>query len=46
MPIFGLALGWLLPGAPIGPGILAAAALVAAGIILVNRCPVTKAPAA
>lgn len=39
-PIFGLTLGWLILGEPIGPGILAAAALVAAGIILINRRPI------
>jgi drug/metabolite transporter (DMT)-like permease len=38
-PIFGLTLGWLLLDEPIGPGILGAAALVAAGIILINRRP-------
>jgi drug/metabolite transporter (DMT)-like permease len=38
-PVFGLSLGWLLLGEPIGPGILGAAALVAAGIILINRRP-------
>jgi drug/metabolite transporter (DMT)-like permease len=45
-PIFGLGLGWLLLDEPIGPGILGAAALVAVGIILINRRPVPakKAP--
>lgn len=38
-PIFGLTLGWLVLGEPIGPGILGAAALVAAGIVLINRRP-------
>lgn len=38
-PIFGLTLGWLLLGEPIGPGILGAAALVAVGIVLINRRP-------
>lgn len=36
-PIFGVALGWLLLGEQVGPAILGAAALVAAGIILINR---------
>ncbi len=38
-PIFGLTLGWLVLNEPIGPGSLFAAALVAAGIILINRKP-------
>jgi drug/metabolite transporter (DMT)-like permease len=38
-PIFGLTLGWILLGEPVGPGILGAAALVAAGLILINRRP-------
>ncbi|MCF1709710.1 DMT family transporter [Tabrizicola sp. J26] len=38
-PIFGMLLGWILLGEPIGPGILGAAALVAVGIILINRRP-------
>jgi drug/metabolite transporter (DMT)-like permease len=41
-PVFGLALGWLLLDEPIGPGILGAAALVAAGIVLINRRPAAK----
>jgi drug/metabolite transporter (DMT)-like permease len=36
-PVFGVAAGGLLLGDPIGPGLLAAMALVAAGIYLVNR---------
>ena len=36
-PVFGVALGGLLLGEPIGPGLLAAVALIAAGIYLVNR---------
>jgi drug/metabolite transporter (DMT)-like permease len=38
-PVFGLLLGWLLLGEPIGTGILGAAALVALGIVLINRPP-------
>jgi drug/metabolite transporter (DMT)-like permease len=45
-PIFGLTLGWLVLGEPIGPGILGAAGLVAAGIILINRKPSTRKSAA
>ncbi len=41
-PIFGLTLGWLLLDEPIGPGILAAAALVAVGIVLINRRPAAQ----
>jgi drug/metabolite transporter (DMT)-like permease len=36
-PIFGVAFGGLLLDEPIGPGLLAALALMAAGIYLVNR---------
>ncbi|MEZ5886495.1 MAG: DMT family transporter [Paracoccaceae bacterium] len=36
-PIFGVALGWLLLGEHVGPVTLGAAALVAIGIILINR---------
>lgn len=36
-PVFGVASGGLLLGEPIGPGLLLAMALVAAGIYLVNR---------
>jgi drug/metabolite transporter (DMT)-like permease len=36
-PIFGVALGWLMLGEQVGPAILGAAALVAVGIILINR---------
>jgi drug/metabolite transporter (DMT)-like permease len=45
-PIFGLTLGWLILGEPIGPGILGAAALVATGIILINRRPAARKAAA
>ncbi len=38
-PIFGVTLGWLLLNEPIGPGIIGAVALVAVGLILVNRRP-------
>ena len=36
-PVFGVALGWLLLGETVGPGLLAAAALVVGGLVLVNR---------
>lgn len=38
-PILGLSFGWLILGEPIGPGILGAGVLVAAGILLINRSP-------
>ena len=45
-PVFGLTLGWLLLGEPIGPGILGAASLVTLGIVLINRRPpAPRAPA-
>ncbi|MFN3936303.1 MAG: DMT family transporter [Gemmobacter sp.] len=36
-PILGLALGWALLGEPVGPVLLVAGALVAAGLVMVNR---------
>lgn len=36
-PVFGVALGWLLLDEPVGPTILMALALVATGIVLINR---------
>jgi drug/metabolite transporter (DMT)-like permease len=36
-PIFGVSLGWLLLGEPVGPGILVALVLVCAGLVLINR---------
>ena len=36
-PVVGVALGWALLGEPVGPGVIVSAALVAAGIVLVNR---------
>lgn len=36
-PVFGVAFGWLLLGEEVGPGVLVAAVLVAAGIVLINR---------
>ena len=36
-PIIGIALGWLLLGEPLGPELLGAAGLVAAGLVLINR---------
>jgi drug/metabolite transporter (DMT)-like permease len=42
-PILGLSFGWLMLGEPIGPGILGAGALVAAGILLINRRPADAA---
>lgn len=43
-PIFGVALGWLLLDEPVGPIIFASAALVAVGILLINRPPPAAAP--
>ena len=36
-PIFGVALGWALLGEAVGPQLLGSAALVATGLVLVNR---------
>ncbi len=36
-PIFGVTLGWFLLGETVGPGLIASAALVAVGIVLINR---------
>lgn len=36
-PLFGVVLGWLVLGEPVGPGTFVALALVAAGIVLMNR---------
>jgi drug/metabolite transporter (DMT)-like permease len=36
-PVFGVSLGWLILGEPIGPGILIALVLVCAGLVLINR---------
>lgn len=36
-PIFGVGLGWLILGEPVGPGILIALVLVCAGLVLINR---------
>lgn len=36
-PVFGVGLGWLLLGESVGPPLLGAAALVAVGLVLVNR---------
>jgi drug/metabolite transporter (DMT)-like permease len=36
-PVISLALGWLLLDEPVGPGLIVALALVAAGIVLINR---------
>ena len=38
-PVFGVALGWWLLDEPVGPALLAALALVASGIVLINRPP-------
>ncbi len=38
-PIFGVALGWMMLGEAVGPGILIALVLVCAGLILINRPP-------
>ncbi|WP_071673383.1 DMT family transporter [Nioella nitratireducens] len=42
-PILGVALGWLVLGEQVGPGILIALALVCAGLLLINR-PVKGPP--
>ena len=42
-PVFGILLGWALLGEDIGPSILIAGALVAIGIILINRPAPTAA---
>lgn len=36
-PVFGVALGWLVLGEDVGPGILIALVLVCVGLVLVNR---------
>ncbi|WP_226898420.1 DMT family transporter [Mangrovicoccus algicola] len=36
-PVFGVVLGWLILGEPLGPGIFLALLLVAAGLLLINR---------
>ncbi|TCO70472.1 DMT family transporter [Rhodovulum euryhalinum] len=36
-PVFGVALGWALLGEHVGPSVLGALVLVAAGIVLINR---------
>ncbi len=41
-PIFGIAFGWLILGEEVGPGILAAGALVTAGIVIINRAQVPQ----
>ena len=38
-PVFSVLLGWLMLGEEIGPAIILALALVAAGIVLINRPP-------
>lgn len=38
-PIFGVAMGWLLLGEPVGLPVLGALVLVALGIVLINRQP-------
>ncbi|WP_224824780.1 DMT family transporter [Cognatishimia sp. MH4019] len=38
-PVFGVLLGWLLLGEEVGPLVLTALVLVAAGLILINRRP-------
>jgi drug/metabolite transporter (DMT)-like permease len=44
-PVFGVGLGWLLLGEPVGPEILVALVLVCAGLVLVNRPARPAAPA-
>ncbi|GAB5446568.1 DMT family transporter [Gymnodinialimonas sp.] len=36
-PVFGVAMGWLVLGEEVGPGILIALALVCVGLVLINR---------
>jgi drug/metabolite transporter (DMT)-like permease len=43
-PIFGVGLGWLLLNEAVGPRIFGSAALVAVGILLINRPPPAAAP--
>jgi drug/metabolite transporter (DMT)-like permease len=43
-PIFGVGLGWLLLGEPVGPGILVALVLVCVGLVLINRPAPKSAP--
>ena len=43
-PVFGVGLGWLLLDEPVGPSLLIALALVAAGILLINW-PKARVPA-
>lgn len=43
-PIFGVGLGWLILGEEIGPAIFGALALVALGLILINRAPKAQVP--
>jgi len=38
-PVFGVLLGWLLLGEPVGPATVGALVLVAGGIVLMNRAP-------
>lgn len=42
-PILGLGFGWLILSEPVSPGILGAGALVATGILLINRRPADAA---
>jgi drug/metabolite transporter (DMT)-like permease len=42
-PILGLGFGWMILGEPVSPGILGAGALVAMGIVLINRRPADAA---
>jgi drug/metabolite transporter (DMT)-like permease len=42
-PILGLSFGWMILGEPVSPGILGAGALVALGIVLINRRPADAA---
>ncbi|PKP73790.1 MAG: EamA/RhaT family transporter [Alphaproteobacteria bacterium HGW-Alphaproteobacteria-6] len=44
-PIFGVALGWLVLDEPLGPRILAASGLVAAGLLMINLPRRRPAPA-
>ena len=42
-PVFAVILGWLLLGERIGPAVIAALGLVAAGMVLINRAPRRRA---
>lgn len=45
-PVLSVGFGWLFLGEPMGPGLIGALGLVAAGIVLINRRPPEKASTA